>query len=267
MLRPSTFTEGNSGAGGLASQGRTDTNQEWALRYWRLGWMPIPLCWPTAEGKCACGRGHPDKQVGKAPLLGKGYQELRPVQQEVSRWWGVWPLANIGILLAPSGLLVADADGSAGVQELDGQTPLPAGPVSRTGGGGLHRWYLAPQDVGGRSIKRGVSRSLDVLAAGYVVAPPSCHSSGRAYHWLSDPWVSAPPSAPEWAIDLLTKPMHAISPVAGSCSLPAPGAGVITALPHLFGRSIAEWSDARPVSVPQRSSVCRHCRPGAPRLG
>jgi len=27
-----------------------------ALGYLRLGWCPIPLCWPTEDGRCGCGR-------------------------------------------------------------------------------------------------------------------------------------------------------------------------------------------------------------------
>jgi hypothetical protein len=32
----------------------------------------IPLCWPTPGGACACGYGHEDKNIGKAPLIMAG---------------------------------------------------------------------------------------------------------------------------------------------------------------------------------------------------
>ena len=34
----------------------------------------MPLCWPDADGRCGCGQGHDARSVGKAPLLGAGYQ-------------------------------------------------------------------------------------------------------------------------------------------------------------------------------------------------
>ncbi|MHB1006523.1 MAG: bifunctional DNA primase/polymerase [Chloroflexota bacterium] len=174
-----------------------------ALSYLRLGWAPIPLCWPRPDGRCACGRGHAGKDVGKAPLLGKGYQDVRPSKDDLRRWWSRWPQANVGLLLEPSKLLVGDGDGEAGVAELEAQRPLPVGPIARSGGGGQHRYYLAPSHVSGRATKRGQSHALDVLASGYVVVPPSLHRSGQPYEWLLSPWEVPPPPAPTWAVALL----------------------------------------------------------------
>jgi len=176
-----------------------------ALEYLRLGWAPVPLCWPTHDGRCGCGRGHTGKDIGKAPLLGKGYQNLVPSERDVRQWWRMWPRANIGVLLAPSGLLVADADGPAGVTELHLQRPLPLGPISRSGGGGEHRWFRVPAHVSGRTTKRGESHALDILASGYVVAPPSVHRSGQFYTWLISPEDAPPPDAPPWALELLAQ--------------------------------------------------------------
>src|SRR5437667_11499803 len=86
------------------------TKLEAALRYRECGWFPIPLCWPTPEGRCGCGRGHQGKEIGKAPLVGNGYQHLRPTEADVCGWWTRWPDANIGILLEPSSLVVVDVD-------------------------------------------------------------------------------------------------------------------------------------------------------------
>lgn len=189
-----------------------------ALGYLRLGWCPIPLCWPTDDGRCGCGRGHTGKDIGKAPLLGKGYQSRRVDERDVRLWWRLWPKANIGILLAPSGLLVADADGPAGVAELEAKRPLPVGPVSISGGGGEYRWYEAPSGIARRSTHRGQSRSLDILAAGYVVAPPSRHRSGTFYEWLISPAEEMPPPAPAWAVELLAQTAIPTTTTAGpSC--------------------------------------------------
>ncbi|HEX2988972.1 MAG TPA: bifunctional DNA primase/polymerase [Chloroflexota bacterium] len=147
--------------------------------YLKRGWYVIPLCWPSA-GECGCGRGHTGKEIGKAPLLGSGYQNRRSTESDVNEWWTRWPDANIGILLEPSGLLVIDCDGVEALREarLFG---LPEGPVVRSGNG-VHIYYKAG-DATGRATKQGNSHAIDVLASGFVVAPPSRHRNGHTYEW------------------------------------------------------------------------------------
>lgn len=84
-----------------------------ALECLERGWIPIPLCWPAPDGTCGCGRGHQDHNIGKAPLLGKDYQNVRPTWRDVWKWWKRWPYANIGILLEPSGLIYIGPDNPA----------------------------------------------------------------------------------------------------------------------------------------------------------
>src|SRR5206468_2289353 len=59
--------------------------------------------------------------------------------------------------------------------------------------------------IRGRRTKTGQHRTIDVLAAGYVVAPPSRHRNGNSYRWLGLWPDGALPSAPEWAVNLLTE--------------------------------------------------------------
>jgi len=140
------------------------------------------------------------KDVGKAPLLGQGWQHLRPREQDVLAWWRKWPQANIGILLEPSGLLVIDLDSEAALQEALARG-LPPGPVSRTGTG-EHRFYRA-EGITGRTTKRGAAGGIDVLASGFVVVPPSRHRSGKWYTWLLHPDEAPPQEPPSWVRDLL----------------------------------------------------------------
>ena len=173
-----------------------------ALAYVRRGWFVIPLCWPTADGKCACHKGHvKEKEIGKAPLLGDDYQYLRPTQDDVRRWWTKWPQANIGILLGPSRLLVVDTDSNEAWREAK-KKGLPPGPSLHTGKG-RHFYYRSPEGLYGRTTKRGDARTIDVLASGYIVAPPSIHRSGATYQWLPPPENVAPQDAPAWAVKLL----------------------------------------------------------------
>ena len=39
------------------------------------GGKTFPLCWTDSEGHCACGRGHSDKEAGKAPLTPNGVHD------------------------------------------------------------------------------------------------------------------------------------------------------------------------------------------------
>lgn len=175
---------------------------EAALDYVRRGWFVIPLCWPTADGKCACHKNHVNENsIGKAPLLGTDYQHCRSTEEEVRRWWTTWPQANIGILLGPSGLLVVDTDSEEAWKEANAKG-LPAGLLVRSGKG-RHLYYRAQEGVYGRTARRGDARTIDVLASGYVVAPPSLHRSGDAYRWLSLPGDVPLQDAPAWSINLL----------------------------------------------------------------
>ena len=115
-------------------------------------------------------------------------------------WWRRWPRANVGILLEPSGLLVIDLDSEAALQEALARG-LPPGPVSLTGKG-QHRFYRAG-GLRGRVTKHGTTRGIDVLASGFVVAPPSRHRLGGRYTWLLHPDEAPPQEAPSWVQDLL----------------------------------------------------------------
>jgi hypothetical protein len=169
-----------------------------ALRHTARGWHVVPLCWP-ADGQCGCGRGHTGRDVGKAPLLGAGYQDTRADAAQVLDWWRRWPRANVGLLLEPAGLLVVDLDGLEAVAEADALGCPPTYTVRR--GTHLHLYYARPEGVpAGRRTHRGACRAFDVLAAGYVVAAGSLHASGGRYEVADDVPIA---QAPAWAADML----------------------------------------------------------------
>lgn len=158
--------------------------KEMALRYFRMGLKPIPLCWPDPDGRCACPKKHTQpKNIGKAPLLGEGYQTIDVTEEKIDMWWTHWPHANIGILLEPSNLLVVDLDGEEAVQEGTNRLPLSPTIIS---GNGEHRWFQSP-GIATRLTKRGHCRKIDILSKGYTVAPPSRHRNGHLYQWRIDP--------------------------------------------------------------------------------
>ena len=169
-----------------------------ALDYTARGWPVIPLCWP-ARDRCGCGRGHECRDVGKAPLLGRDYQHVRADEQQVRAWWRRWPQANVGLLLEPAALLVVDLDGREAVAEADARGCADTHTVRR--GDHLHLYFSRPADVEpGRRTKKGRCGAIDVLAAGYLVAPPSLHKLGDHYEVARDLPLAAPPA---WAVDIL----------------------------------------------------------------
>jgi hypothetical protein len=163
----------------------------------------IPLCWPDARGQCACGRGHREKAIGKAPLV--SWEHLvtaPPTAEQIRVWASTYPACNWGGLLEPAGELVIDLDGDAARGEAIGYG-LPPATVVRTGLGSHYR-YRAPQRVAGRrTTKRGRSKAIDILAAGYVVIPPSRHRNGHPYEWLISPDVRPLGDPPDWAVRML----------------------------------------------------------------
>ncbi len=80
-------------------------------------------------------------------------------------------------------------------------------PSVSTGGGGSHIYFAHP----GRPVQNSAGRigsGLDIRGdGGYVVAPPSIHSSGELYRW--DPHARASdvalPEMPPWLLDLALK--------------------------------------------------------------
>lgn len=103
-----------------------------------------------------------------------------------------------------SGLVVVDCDTPEDAAYW--QNRFPSSPLSvQTGGGGLHVYYLAPEnlDVGNRvKIHR---RRIDLRGeGGYVAAPPSRHPSGHRYAWRGDVIdldQPLPTFDPAWLVD------------------------------------------------------------------
>jgi replicative DNA helicase len=182
---------------------------EAAISYVRRGWAVLPLHTSLAEG-CSCRK--PDcPSPGKHPRVLHGVKDSSTDEAVIQRWWSMWPEANVGIATgARSGLVVLDIDprngGDYELNELEQAFgKLPETIESLTGGGGRHIFFEHPgspvKNLSGRSaIRPGVEIKGD---EGYVVAPPSLHTSGKHYRWevssepgevhiaLLPPWLEA----------------------------------------------------------------------------
>lgn len=184
---------------------------EAALSYASHGWHVLPLSEPTRDA-CSCGKecGSP----GKHPRTRHGHNDASVDAETIRAWWTRWPSANVGIRTGGlSGIVVVDIDprhgGDYALAELEDQCgPLPDTVESMTGGGGKHLLFQHPGEyVASRPDALG--SGIDVRGdGGYIVAPPSIHPSGEAYHWeLSSTPSNTPLSPlPQWLQLLCQQP-------------------------------------------------------------
>jgi len=144
-----------------------------ALQYAGRGWRVFPL-----------------RPNAKTPLIKGGYKAATVAPSVIERWWHKWPMANIGIATgAPSGLVVLDIDGEAGLATLK-RLVIDHWPLLKTGTVKTSRgWHLYFNlDIKDHALKCSSGDGLDVRAnGGYVVAPPSVHESGFVYRWEDMP--------------------------------------------------------------------------------
>ena len=120
---------------------------------------------------------------------------------QVRAWWATWPDATVGINLGRSGLFCVDVDvhdadenGFESVGRLCEGLGHPAdwldhaSLVSRSGSGGRHHLFRAPDGVEFQKRKIGWLPGVDVLSGdSFLVLPPSVHPSGGVYAWLRSP--------------------------------------------------------------------------------
>jgi len=181
-------------------------NSEAAQQYVSQGFSVIPLCWPGSDGSCACGRNHQGKLIGKVPLTEHGLNDATQTLGGVREYWGKWPYANIGLLTKK--LIVLDLDVKSGGFNSKNQLiakngEFPRTRVHKTGGGGEHWLYLAPEgsDYRGGAGKYGYP-GVDIRAnGGYIVAPCSLHASGERYEVIDNASIAP---APAWILELIT---------------------------------------------------------------
>ncbi|MDP3725847.1 MAG: bifunctional DNA primase/polymerase [bacterium] len=136
-----------------------------ALKYLNYGFSIIPV------------------GIDKKPLIEwKRFQTVRATPEQIKGWFDLNPDMNIGTTTgAISGVVVIDI-------EKDGSTKgFPPTVTSRTGGGGYHLFYKHPGVPVRNSVKE-IAPLTDVRGdGGYVVLPPSAHTSGNKYEWIISP--------------------------------------------------------------------------------
>ena len=165
------------------------------------GWAVIPLHTPI-DGGCDCRR--PGcSSPGKHPRTQNGLSDATTDTDQIRRWWGMWPTANIGAVV-PDGFIVVDVD-VADLATVFRSDELPRTATSRTGRG-RHLIYRTSTPI---RPKVGVRTHVDLRGPGsYIVVPPSLHISGVRYEWVI-PIEDGIADAPAWIADAARSPRTA----------------------------------------------------------
>jgi putative DNA primase/helicase len=188
-----------------------------ALSYATRGWHVIPLH-SMKDGQCTCKRWH-CKSPGKHPVFSNWQKKATTDPIQIRNWWVKYPSANIGIVTGQqSGLVVIDIDprngGDTSLQNLlDSYSAFKLildTYTVRTGGNGNHYYYCYDKPF--KSLKKhGLGPGIDIKAdGGYVLAPPSNHSSGDMSSVESD---TEPLLLPPILMDLISQGQSESSPI------------------------------------------------------
>lgn len=186
----------------------TLSSLEAALEYAKCGWPVLPIYSPREDGTCSCGKFN-CTSIGKHPRIHDGVKGASTDESVITKWWGEYPNANIGIATGSTAeVAVLDIDpkhgGDISLAQLEGEYgELPQTLRVRTGSGGEHIFFKYPGDTiinSAGKIRDGVDFKTQ---GGYVVAAPSIHASGNKYQWtVIDGDVA---EIPEWLLTLLVE--------------------------------------------------------------
>jgi hypothetical protein len=181
---------------------------EAAIEYTKRGWAVIPIHYVHPDGLCSCGN-KDCNSIAKHPLTPHGVKDATTAITVITDWWMMYPDANIGIATGQiSGIVVIDIDtknnGFASLGKLEAKHgALPETITVTTGSGGRHYYFKSPNTITKNAV--GILPGIDFRGDnGYVVAPPSIHTSSNTYKWelLKNGTVAELPS---WFIGLLTQ--------------------------------------------------------------
>lgn len=153
---------------------------ERALAYAAEGFHVFPCC----QGK-------------KTPLTENGCHDATTDLEQIRRWWGKWPRANIAIATG-HGVVVLDFDVKEGkpgretFQELQVRHGSLSTLIATTPSGGWHLWFRTDHE-----IRNAVDLlpGLDIRGSGgYVVVPPSM-VDGKPYAWTNEDDIADLPAS------------------------------------------------------------------------
>lgn len=184
-----------------------------AINYTNRGWNVIALHAPTDKG-CTCRRGKECTSIGKHPRHNEWQLKATTDEDQVQKWFDVWPNSNVGVKLGKqSGIIDIECDTSEAERELLtllGDDP-PVVPTFRAGRG-KHRLFAWSDDlpepdkaVWWHGESRIEFRTGNGDKGAQSVFPPSHHASGKVYEWLVSPDEADPVTLSSDFMDRLWK--------------------------------------------------------------
>jgi hypothetical protein len=167
--------------------------------------------WPKPDGSCACGNPSCTDQ-GKHPITSRGQHDATTDPVQIDAWFAQYPTANIGIALAPSGLMGFDIDKPEAYQawaEIEQKFGEPNTTVQVSGSGCHHVIFKRPAFA----IKGTYDKKITLRGNNYILAAPSLHKSGGRYSWQDGhaPWETPPVELAPALAEALRRPEQAPS--------------------------------------------------------
>lgn len=170
------------------------------------------MSWKRKKAKEYGETAQPCDRPGKHPLGVDSWTKRASIDPaQIDRWANKYPNANIGIVTG-GGFFVLDVDGPEGKAELAKLIvqygDLPPTWKVRTGSGGAHLYFRAPEGVSVPNSASTLAPKLDIRGdGGFVVGPNSIHRSGGVYIFEAgcSPNDLEIALAPEWLLDRVVK--------------------------------------------------------------
>ena len=124
----------------------------------------------------------------KKPIIPwKEFQSRKATTDEIEKWWGDSPDANVGIVTGEiSGVYVVDIDSEEAKENISKYIPDSViTPSCNTPRGGQHLYFESEEKFGNATA---VIPGVDFRGnGGYVVSPPSSNGDGKPYSWTVKP--------------------------------------------------------------------------------
>lgn len=149
----------------------------------------------------------------KAPIVKGGFKSATVTKSDISRLFNNSKAVGIGVPTgSKTGFFVLDIDGPRGelqfaqLECMNGFLPKTVEVITGRETGGRHLYFKIPDGKDIRNSAGKIGEEIDIRGeGGYVVVPPSHHSSGSEYRFKEDCHVRDIEIAdpPEWLIELI----------------------------------------------------------------
>jgi len=177
---------------------------DWARYYASLGFSVIPVHTIDQDGICTCPKKEKCGSSGKHPAINwQRFTRVKADDDQLVFWFdGMEHSHSVGLVTGSisQNIFVIDVDignGKMGLESLDevqmAHDDLPPTAMAKTGSGGRHLFFKAPEGFIVGTDKNVLGAGIDVRGeGGFVVAAPSPHVSGRRYEYDMDAILDAP---------------------------------------------------------------------------